>query len=95
MPGLPEENKDRGGKARKEIAGMKATVYIACSQMPFAQEGLPWGGSIVLGETEQEIDYDELAAVLNLDAVADMLHVPRGSVSILTPEEYEEKYGKE
>lgn len=76
---------------------MKFTVYLRTTAMPYIGEPLdsPVGLAITLGDTEREIDYDEYAAGLNLNALADSLKVPRGSLTIITPEEYAAEYGED
>jgi hypothetical protein len=76
---------------------MKVNVYLRTTAMPYIGEPLdsPLGLAITLGETEQEIDYDELVADLNLNALADSLKMPRGSLTIITPEEYAAEYGED
>ncbi len=76
---------------------MKVNVYLRTTAMPYIGKPLdsPVGLAFLLGETEREIDYDELVAGLNLIAVADNLQVPHGSLTIITPEKYAAKYGEE
>lgn len=70
---------------------MKIKVYLKCSSMPLLVEG-PGYIAVTLGESPTEIDYDELAADLNLNALADVLKVPRDSLEIITPEEYASEF---
>lgn len=76
---------------------MKFTVYLRTTAMPYIGEPLdsPVGLAITLGDTEREIDYDEYVAGLNLNALADTLGIPRGSLTIITPEEYAAEYGED
>lgn len=76
---------------------MKVNVYLRTTAIPYIGEPLdyPVGLAITLGTTEQNIDYDELVADLNLNALADSLKVPRGSLTIITPEEYATEYGED
>lgn len=76
---------------------MKVNVYMRTTAIPYIGKPLnsPVGLAFLLGETEQEIDYDELVADLNLNALADSLKVPRGSLTIITPEEYAAEYGED
>lgn len=55
----------------------------------------PAGMQIAIGFTNEVIDYDDLMADINLDAIADMIpgNVKREDIRIITPEEYDEKYG--
>lgn len=57
----------------------------------------PAGGQIELGETELNIDYHELTKDLNIPGVLKMMHldtiVKPEDVRIITPEEYDERYG--
>lgn len=66
---------------------MEIKVYLKCSSMPLLDDG-PGYIAMTLGEAPTEIDYDELVADLNLNALADVLKVPQGSLKIITPEEY-------
>lgn len=70
---------------------MEIKVYLKCSSMPLLVDG-PGYIAVTLGESPTEIDYDELVAGLNLnalaDALADVLKVRQGSLEIITPEEY-------
>lgn len=59
----------------------------------------PAGGQIELGETELNIDYHELTKDLNIPGVLKMMHldtiVKPEDVRVITPEEYDERYGDE
>ena len=66
---------------------MEIKVYLKCSSMPLLDDG-PGYIEMTLGKSPTEIDYDELVADLNLNALADVLKVPQGSLEIITPEEY-------
>lgn len=66
---------------------MEIKVYLKCSSMPLLDDG-PGYIAVTLGESPTEIDYDELVADLNLNALADVLKVRQGSLEIITPEEY-------
>lgn len=59
----------------------------------------PAGGQIELGETELNIDYRELTKDLNIPGVLKMMHldtiVKPEDVRVITPEEYDERYGDE
>lgn len=76
---------------------MKVNFYLETTHIPYTGTKLdsPIGLCFELGESETEIDYDELVADLNLDAVADRLEVPHGSLNIITPEEYAAEYGED
>lgn len=76
---------------------MKVNVYLRTTAMPYIGKPLdsPVGLAFLLGETEREIDYDEYVAGLNLNALADSLQVPHGSLTIITPEEYAAEYGED
>lgn len=76
---------------------MKVNFYLEITHMPYTGTTLdsPIGLCFELGESETEIDYDELVAALNLNALADSLKVPRGSLTIITPEEYAAEYGED
>ena len=66
---------------------MEIKVYLKCSSMPLRVDG-PGYNAVTLGESPTELDYDELAADLNLNALADVLKVPQESLEIISPEEY-------
>lgn len=53
------------------------------------------GMQIAIGFTDKFVDYDDLMADINLDAIADMIpgNVKREDIRVITPEEYDEKYG--
>lgn len=59
----------------------------------------PGGLAITLGETEKQIDYQELAQNISIDGVLKLVCldgiVRPEDVRIITPEEYDEKYGDE
>ena len=59
----------------------------------------PAGLDITLGETEKQIDYQDLARNINVDGVLKSVCldgvVKPENVRIITPEEYDEKYGYE
>ena len=76
---------------------MEFTVYLRTTAVPYIGEPLdsPVGLAITLGDLEKEIDYDEYVAGLNLNALADSLQVPHGSLTIITPEEYAAEYGED
>lgn len=70
---------------------MEIKVYLKCSSMPLLVDG-PGYIAVALGESPTEIDYDDLVADLNLNALADVLKVPRDSLEIITPEEYASEF---
>lgn len=53
----------------------------------------PVGAQITIGESLEEFPYEELAKDLNIDAVASMLKVDPSEITIITPAEYDERYG--
>lgn len=73
---------------------MEIKVYLKCSSMPLLVDG-PGYIAVTLGESPTEIDYDELVADLNLNALADALKVPRDSLEIITPEEYTSEFDED
>lgn len=70
---------------------MEIKVYLKCSSMPLLVDG-PGYIAVTLGESPTEIDYDDLVADLNLNALADAMKVPRDSLEIITPEEYASEF---
>lgn len=73
---------------------MEIKVYLKCSSMPLLVDG-PDYIAVALGESPTEIDYDDLVADLNLNALADALKVPRDSLEIITPEEYTSEFDED
>lgn len=73
---------------------MEIKVYLKCSSMSLLVDG-PGYIAVTLGESPTEIDYDELVADLNLNALADALKVPRDSLEIITPEEYTSEFDED
>lgn len=73
---------------------MEIKVYLKCSPMSLLVDG-PGYIAVTLGESPTEIDYDELVADLNLNALADALKVPRDSLEIITPEEYTSEFDED
>lgn len=59
----------------------------------------PAGIQITLGETEQNVGYHELTKNLNVPGILKMIHlesmVTPDQVRVITPEEYDERYGDE
>ena len=54
----------------------------------------PAGLQICLGESVRERPYEDLIKhVVNLDLVAEMVHVDPSRLTIITPQEYDERYG--
>ena len=53
----------------------------------------PVGAQITIGESLQEVPYEELAKDVKIDAVASMLKVDPEQITIITPAEYDERYG--
>lgn len=70
---------------------MKVNIYLRCTAVS-QTSGIPCGICLTIGESAEEIDYDELAANLNLNAVADVLKIPRDCLEIITPEEYDSEF---
>lgn len=59
----------------------------------------PAGVQIDLGETEHDIDYHELTEELNIPGILKFIcldhMVSPNDVRVITPEEYDERYGDE
>ena len=70
---------------------MEAKIYLRCSAVHPTSD-IPCGICLTIGESPKEIDYDELVSGLNLNALADILQVPRGSLEIITAEEYNSEF---
>ena len=75
----------------------KANIYLEIAGMAQDEQGNPQpvGVKISIGESKKEIPYDELTHNLNISAIAKTLDVQPEDVAIITPEEYEERYGDE
>lgn len=61
-------------------------------------EACPVGLQMDLGEVSKDIPYEELAEDVNIAAVLKFIHldhIPVSAVRIITPEEYDQKYGEE
>ena len=55
----------------------------------------PAGLQITLGESLKEIPYEELKKSADIEAIAVMFHVKPEDITIITPQEYDERYGDE
>ena len=53
----------------------------------------PVGGQISIGESLKEFPYEELTKDVNLESLAAALHVNPEEITIITPAEYDERYG--
>lgn len=73
---------------------MEVKIYLRCSAVHPTSD-IPCGICLTIGESPKEIDYDELVSGLNLNALADVLHVSRDSLEIITPEEYASEFDED
>lgn len=73
----------------------KANIYLEIAGMDQDDQGnpKPVGVKISIGKSLEEIPYDELTHNLNINAIAKTLDVKPEAIDIITPEEYEERYG--
>lgn len=73
----------------------KANIYFEIAGMAQDDQGnpKPVGVKISIGESLKEIPYDTLTHNLNVNAIAKTLNVKPEDVVIITPDEYEERYG--
>lgn len=73
----------------------KANIYFEIAGMAQDEQGnpKPVGVKVSIGESLEEIPYDTLTHNLNISAIAKTLNVQPEDVAIITPEEYEERYG--
>lgn len=55
----------------------------------------PVGVEITIGESLNEVPYEELVKCVKIDSVASMLRANPEHITIITPEEYDERYGDE
>lgn len=53
----------------------------------------PVGVQICLGESVNEIPYEELIKHVDIEKVAYLFLVPPSRLTIITPQEYDERYG--
>lgn len=53
----------------------------------------PAGLQICLGESVKEWPYEDMIAHVDINKVADMVHVDPAAITIITPQEYDERYG--
>jgi len=75
---------------------VRACFEIAASAgMAYDEQGNPSsiGMQITIGESLEKIPYEELTKNIKIDAVASMLKVDPEEITIITPEEYDERYG--
>lgn len=52
-----------------------------------------FGVQIDLGESVKEFPYEELISHVEIEKVAAMVNVDPAAVTIITPQEYDERYG--
>lgn len=71
----------------------RLVIYLEFSCFPFTGASGTYGTKVDFGPIEKNLTYSEIASNVNMCAMADYFGVPHGSVSIITPEEYKEKYG--
>ena len=53
----------------------------------------PAGLQICLGESVKEWPYEDLIAHVDIQKVAETVHVDPSRLTIITPQEYDERYG--
>lgn len=53
----------------------------------------PAGLQICLGESVKEWPYEDLITHVDIDKVADLIHADPAAITIITPQEYDERYG--
>ena len=53
----------------------------------------PAGLQVCLGESVKEWPYEELIAHVDINKVAALVNVDPAAVTIITPQEYDERYG--
>lgn len=73
-------------------------MFGAVIYCEIAGKNCPVGCKISIGERRVKGEYSELIEKIepeDIDVIADLIRAPRGSVSIITPEEYAERYGDE
>ena len=78
---------------------MKLQVFFEIDGLAEDEHGNPdpAGLAMTLGETEKQVDYQEFVQNINIDGVLKLVCldgiVRPETVRIITPEEYDEKYG--
>lgn len=79
----------------------KVIIYLEIDGLGEDEQGnpCPAGVKINLGETKQNIDYHELTKDLNIPGILKMMFLDASfrpdDVRVITPEEYDERYGDE
>ena len=73
----------------------KANIYFEIAGMAQDEQGnpKPVGVKVSIGESLKEIPYNKLTHNLNVSAIAKTLNVQPEDVAIITPDEYDERYG--
>ena len=73
----------------------KANIYLEIAGMAQDDQGnpKPVGVKISIGKSLEEIPYDDLTHNLNINAIAKTVNVKPEDITIITPEEYDERYG--
>ena len=77
---------------------VRVCLEIAASAgMAFDEHGNPnpVGAQITIGESQHEVPYEMITEDLNMEAIASMLCVDSEELTIITPEEYDERWGDE
>ena len=65
---------------------MEVKIYLRCTAV-HPTSSIPCGICLTIGESPKEIDYDRLVSGLNMNALDDVLKVPRDSLQLNTTEE--------
>lgn len=74
-------------------------LYFEVDNIATDEDGTPVtaGMQLTIGQANAPAgyNYDEFSKNVDLDAIADMLHVPHGSARVISKEEYEAEYPEE
>lgn len=73
----------------------KVRACFEVADMAVDERGLPApaGLQICLGDSLKEWPYEDLTAHIDISKVAAMVHVDPAALTIITPKEYDERYG--
>lgn len=73
----------------------KVRACFEVADMAIDENGRPAsaGLQICLGESVKEWPYEDLTSHIDISKVAAMLHVDPAAITIITPQEYDERYG--
>ena len=74
---------------------VRACFEIASMAVDENGQPSPAGLQISIGESVKEWPYEDLISHIDISEVAAMVHVDPAALTIITPQEYDERYGDE